>query len=174
MSNISDFVIEKGVLKKYTGPGGDVVIPDGVTEIGDYVFYKSKTLTSVSFPKSLRIIGSQAFASCNGLTAVTIPPSVKEIRWSAFDWCENLKDVFIEDLDAWCAIEFGGIFANCGNPLSAGANLYLRGERIKDLVVPETVKEIHNYAFYHCVGLETVVIPEGVASIGEYAFFECY
>ena len=38
MSNANDFVIEQGVLTKYTGPGGDVVIPDGVTEIGYQAF----------------------------------------------------------------------------------------------------------------------------------------
>ena len=33
MSSTNDFEIENGILKKYTGPGGDVVIPDGVTTI---------------------------------------------------------------------------------------------------------------------------------------------
>ena len=43
MSNINDFVIENGVLKKYVGPGGDVIIPEGVTSIGNGVFYNRKT-----------------------------------------------------------------------------------------------------------------------------------
>ena len=34
-----DFVIEDGVLVAYNGHGGNVVIPDGVTEIGPEVFY---------------------------------------------------------------------------------------------------------------------------------------
>ncbi len=38
MSNESDYVIEKGVLKKYVGPGGDVVVPEGVTGIGEKAF----------------------------------------------------------------------------------------------------------------------------------------
>ena len=33
-----DYIIDKGVLEKYDGAGGDVVIPDSVTTIGDYVF----------------------------------------------------------------------------------------------------------------------------------------
>lgn len=40
MSNVKDFVIENGVLKKYLGNGGDVVIPDGVYEIGRSAFYE--------------------------------------------------------------------------------------------------------------------------------------
>lgn len=42
-----DFVIEDGVLKSYKGDGGDVVIPDGVTSIGDYAFVRCSGLTSM-------------------------------------------------------------------------------------------------------------------------------
>ena len=119
MSNASDFIIENGVLKKYVGPGGDVVIPEGVTEIGKEVFNKNKAISSITLPKSLRIVGSQAFASCDALMSVSVPSAVKEIRWGAFDWCKNLKSVSIDNLEAWCSIEFDGMFANSGNPLSA-------------------------------------------------------
>ena len=61
MENKQDFVITKGVLKKYKGPGGDVTIPAGVTEIGSW-----------------------AFSGCTGLTSVTIPAGVTEIGVSAF------------------------------------------------------------------------------------------
>ncbi|MCI8914640.1 hypothetical protein [Pseudoflavonifractor sp. 60] len=47
MSGNQDFVIENGVLKKYKGRGGDVTIPEGVTEIGDWTFKGCKSLTSV-------------------------------------------------------------------------------------------------------------------------------
>ena len=45
MENNQDFVIENGILKKYTGPGGDVIIPKGVTEIGSSAFDGCKKLT---------------------------------------------------------------------------------------------------------------------------------
>ena len=44
MSNPGDFIIENGVLKKYVGPGGDVVIPDGVTSIGEEAFRACSSL----------------------------------------------------------------------------------------------------------------------------------
>ena len=54
MSNASDFIIENGVLKKYVGPGGDVVIPDGVNEIGYNAFEAAKKLRALQFPMALR------------------------------------------------------------------------------------------------------------------------
>ena len=57
MSNMNDFVIENGVLKKYAGRGGDVTIPDGITEIGEGAFSRRSTLTSVTIPAGVTEIG---------------------------------------------------------------------------------------------------------------------
>lgn len=114
----SGFIIENGVLTKYTGPGGDVVIPDGVVKIGDEAFSHCASLTSVTIPGSVNeigfeafyactnlanamisngvsIIGHSAFAMCFGLTSIEIPGSVTEIDQYAFWACENLTEVTI-------------------------------------------------------------------------------
>ena len=66
MKNVKDenFVIEDGVLKEYTDPGGDVMIPEGVTEIGAYAFKDCCGLTSVVIPGSVTKIGWRGFANC--------------------------------------------------------------------------------------------------------------
>lgn len=79
MSSNNDFEIENGVLVKYTGAGGDVVIPDGVTSIGDWAFSRCEGLTSVTMPDSVTTIGDYMFHSCKSLTSVTIPDSVTSI-----------------------------------------------------------------------------------------------
>ena len=62
MSNIDDFIIENGVLKKYTGADADVIVPEGVTEIESYAFTAgdmsivNNTLVSVKLPNSLTSI----------------------------------------------------------------------------------------------------------------------
>ena len=61
MENMQDFVIENGVLEKYKGPGGDVTIPEGVTEIGSSAFKDCANLTSVTIPEGVTEIGSSAF-----------------------------------------------------------------------------------------------------------------
>ena len=124
MSSASDFIIENGVLKKYVGPGGDVVIPDGVTEIGDHAFctvesiggrehfWFNDTLTRVTLPEGLVKIGNGAFDQCVLLTQIVFPESLREIGAQAFH-SSGLVDVKIPSGvkkigdEAFCAL---GIF----------------------------------------------------------------
>ena len=90
MENKQDFVIKNGVLTKYTGPGGDVAIPEGITKIGWNAFEGCANLTSVTIPAGVTEIGGGAFDGCAKLTSVTIPEGVTEIERSAFDGCKKL------------------------------------------------------------------------------------
>ena len=76
MSNASDFVIENGVLKNYVGPGGDVVIPEGVTSIADHAFFHCRPLERIVIPDSVTNIGALAFDGYKLLqiTDITILP----------------------------------------------------------------------------------------------------
>ena len=64
MSNTKDFVIKKNILTKYKGAGGNVIIPDGVTGIGDSAFFRCDNLTSVTIPDGVTSIGDSAFFLC--------------------------------------------------------------------------------------------------------------
>lgn len=104
-----DFVIETGMLKKYTGNGGSVIIPNGVTSIHDWAFWGCTHLTDVTLPdsvksidicafeecKSLKSIGCGAFKDCESLTSITLPNSVASISDRVFSGCKNLKSVTI-------------------------------------------------------------------------------
>jgi hypothetical protein len=61
MSCTNDFVIEDGTLISYTGLGGDVVIPSGVTSIGNYAFRDCTSLISVVIPAGVTRIGNSAW-----------------------------------------------------------------------------------------------------------------
>ena len=80
MSGNSDFVIENGVLMKYNGPGGQVVIPEGVTIIGTRAFRNCAAMTEVVSPESVCEIGADAFHGCKGLTRIFIPKQVQNIE----------------------------------------------------------------------------------------------
>ena len=130
---------------------GDLVIPNGLTSIGQYAFYCCSNLTSVAIPNSVTNIGNAAFYGCNGLTAV-----------------------HISDIASWCALVWGDDHWDNPNPLSYARHLYLNGEEVAgDLVIPNGVTRICKAAFYYCTNITTVVIPDSVTNIGNSAFYYC-
>ena len=96
MNGNSDFVIESGVLMKYNGPGGDVVIPADVVEISYYAFSNCTGLTAVTIPEGITKIGAYAFQG-TGLVSLTIPGSVMEIGFAAFSDCVRLRNVIFSE-----------------------------------------------------------------------------
>lgn len=75
----TEFNIEDGVLKKYTGSGGNVIIPSNVTMIGNLAFCGCKEITSVVIPDGVTEIKDEAFFTCHSLTSIKIPASVTSI-----------------------------------------------------------------------------------------------
>ncbi len=147
-----------------------ITIPNSVKSIESSAFYGCKGLTSITIPNSVTSIGSSAFYGCKGLTSITIPNSVKSIGKNAFSNCTKLTRLNISDIAAWCAINFA---SSGSNPLSYIQNLYVNDELITDLIIPDGVTKIGNYAFYGCSGLTAVTIPSSVTSIGNNSFSNC-
>lgn len=167
-----DFIIDNGVLTRYNGNNADVVIPAGVTSIGDRAFYLNTTLISVIISEGVTSIGNSAFYGCENLKSVTIPTSMQSIKTQAFYLCNNLEQVRISNLASWCGIKF---WSDSANPLCAYTNstLYLNDEAVSDLIIPQGVTTITDYAFTYCQTLKSVTIPEGVISIEQAAFRGC-
>ena len=132
----------------------------------------SITYKGVEYP--VTCIDAFAFYDCSRLTSVTIPDSIVSIGADAFSECKSLKNIYITDLAAWCNISLNRRWGdNYGTPLRYGANLYLNGELITELIIPDSVTSIGGYAFYNCTSLTSVVIPDSATSIGDYAFYNC-
>ena len=128
-------------------PITDLVIPEGVQNIGRFAFYGGEGITSVTLPTSMKSVGLSAFNGCNGITRVTAA-----------------------DLPSWCGINFVN---NEANPLHMTHRLEVDGVEVADLVVPDSVEAIGDFAFASCEGLLSVAIGDGVKSIGKSAFLKC-
>ncbi|MDR0442664.1 MAG: leucine-rich repeat domain-containing protein [Treponema sp.] len=145
---LSDFEIDGTTLVKYTGNATSVIIPNGITRIGNNAF-QDNHLTSVIIPDGVTSIGSFAFKE-NKLTSIIIPNSVISIGTEAFS--ENkLTSITIPD----SVTEIGDyIFLN---------NL------LTSVTIPNSVISIGHYAFKQNQ-LTSVIIPDSVTSIGGEAF----
>jgi len=94
----SDFVIENGVLTEYNGPGGVVVIPEGVTAIGSYAFLHNPNrneITSITLPDSVTKLYDDAFQFCTGVKNIRLSKNLKKIGWGAFQYCSSLTNLTI-------------------------------------------------------------------------------
>ena len=156
----------------------NIVIGDNVKSIGNYAFSYCSNLTDVVIGNNVQSIGNLSFENCTELTNIHIPCSVQEIGYGAFYQCDNVKNVYITDIASWCKIKFvkdeERFYSDLSaNPLRTAENLFLDGALVTDLVVPESVEQIRNYAFYGLSCLTNVSITNGVVSIGYGAFASC-
>ncbi|MGN0768229.1 MAG: leucine-rich repeat domain-containing protein, partial [Christensenellales bacterium] len=172
----------------------ELVLPEDITEINNYAFYKCSNLTSVIIPDSVTNIGDHAFRVCTGLTSITIPDSVTSIGSDAFYACRRLVEVYNKSsLNITAGSSDYGYVAYYAKAVYTddyisklstvnGYIIYTDGEEKSliaytgtdtELVLPEDITEINNYAFCDCSNLTSVIIPDSVTSIGDWAFYYC-
>lgn len=131
----------------------DVVIPDGVTEIGYGAFDDCSELVSIIIPDSVTRIDDLAFSYCQKLENITMSDNVSYIGGQAFQFCESLTS--IELPNALTAIEYCA-FESCTN--------------LKNITIPNGVKTIGERVFDNCTSLTDITIPDSVTEIGSGAF----
>lgn len=154
-------------------PCSEYKIPEGVMSIGEMAFEDCSQLSVINIPEGITTIGYRAFGDCQRLKIVHVPSTLERVGISAFDGCNDLSNVYISDIAKWCCVQFPYTEDLDSNPLYRGADLYLNGERITKLTIPEGVTEVGN-SFTGCGSIEEVVVPEGVKSISQKAFRGCF
>jgi len=134
-----------------------------VTEISNFAFSDRASLVSITIPEGITHIGDSAFEGCSSLSGVDIPASVKTIGTNPF-----------------CSIPIEGITVSRGNSayrkqsgciIESATQKLIAGD--SKSVIPSSVKEIGDSAFYSCADLAEITLPQGVTIIGEHAFRSC-
>lgn len=150
----------------------DVVISGEADKIGDYVFYGYNYLESVTIEEGVAEIGDYAFYGCSNLSELNISSTVESIGDSAFGGVQRAdvtRSIYISNLKAFC--ENGNFIGQW--TYRNGFYLYVDGELISDLVIPEGTTRVAPGTFYGCLNLTGWVdIPDSVTSIGDGAFEE--
>ena len=152
-----DFVIEDGVLIEYRGTEQHVTIPDGVTTLSHTAFQNNPTVVSVVIPNSVTEIQSHALQGCPLLEEVTLPNNLQKTDSFVFDQCPKLKRI---------------IFAEGTQEINASRNFFY-GCAVEEIVLPESVKKIGDYAFSEVDTLNKINLPDSITEIGEWAFYRC-
>jgi hypothetical protein len=170
-----------GDRKSYTVVGAhseltDAVIPEAlnngfpVTAIRDNAFKDNSTLETVTIGNNVTEIGENAFMNCTALKEVTIGDNVISIDDYSFNGCTALSSVYVSDISVWLGIDFNGAYAN---PAYFAHNLFVDGELLTNLSIPEGVRTVGADAFNSCSALVSVSIPVSVYRIFENAFLSC-
>lgn len=141
-----------------------------VTAIAESAFEGNKNITSVSIPDGVTSIGAMAFCGCSALEKLTLGRGLASISLMAFDSCNALAEVHISDLAAFCGIDIPEIAPAF---FKSGTKLYLNGELVTELIVPDSVTRLGRNLFHGYKYLERVEIGSHVTSVGSYAFSDC-
>ena len=153
-----------------------VTLPESLQKIGEKAFSYCTSLKTINIPDSVNVIGPKAFFFCKSLTSIDIPEGITEIGYATFGYAENLATVNIPT----SVTRIGDFaFQNCGfTSMNVPATVKELGESafstcrsLENVTVPaETVSK---KAFYFCDALKSVTLTDDVKTIGEEAFREC-
>lgn len=132
-------------------------------EIDIRAFAECVSLTEIDLPKGLKTLGNAVFEFCTALEEIVIPGSLENWGDYTFSFCSALENVVIEE-----GVEYIGYGAFMFYSALVGSSIYYNSG-LKNVVIPESVKEIYPYAFAATMYLESIELP-GVEYIHDYAF----
>lgn len=133
----------------------EVIIPEGVKEIGVFAFNFS-SIEKIVIPSTVNKIGEYAFSMCDNLKEVEIMEGVKNLGVGMFENCDNLKKVKLPS--TLLNIPYA-CFSGCMS--------------IKRIKLPQHITYIGDDAFFNCCSLSALAIPKSVTDIGTEAFYGC-
>lgn len=158
-----------------------IVVEDGITSIGQELFYNFKNVKTVALPTSLKKISTWVFEYCSSLESIVIPEGVIEMGTNIFNECYGLKSITLpstlQKIPCLGYLEDG--YLKVDN-IILGDGIKIIGERafqdmnnLKTIIIPDSVTSIEDNAFNNCSVLTNLVLPDSITTIGNAAFSGC-
>lgn len=160
-----------------------ISFPASLKVIGDGAFQNCDGLTSLSFPEGMTQIGDGAFQRCGRLETLFFPSTMKSIDWGVFCesheneygggecTCDSIRRIEIKGIATWFN---SNRFTERNHHVAAPyADLYVNGDLLTDIVLPDTMARIRPALFYGCKKLHSVVFPNNLKVIDDCAFENC-
>jgi len=157
----------------YTGPGGNVIIPDSINgwpvkAIKAFAFEYQDTITSVSISTNVTSIGPFAFAHCSQMGDVYLSEYVTGIGPAAFADCPGMTAINVSSQNPGYSCRDGVLFDK-----SVMRLVEYPGGAMADYSVPDGVAAIGEAAFYYCNNLSIINFPSSLRTVGANSFFMC-
>lgn len=133
-----------------------LMLPEGLTRVGNMAFAGCKNLTAAVIPGSVRQIGGWAFMGCTGLSILRLPEGLLRIEENAFEQCSSLQELRLPD--TLTTLEWQAFY---------------RCESLRTVEIPESVKEMGSGVFAYCYGLVRAVIRAPLTMLPRWTFYGC-
>ena len=154
----------------------DLVIPQGVETVGALTFIKATCLKSVTIPEGCKTLGGGAFYGCNNIETIHIPASMENFETVSYTDAVLMNvspfhgapstdvNLYIEDLEKWIT-NLGDKYWYYRSDMKYLVNLYVNGELVTDLIVPETITKMG--ATFQGFGFTSATLPSGLETVSE-------
>lgn len=157
----------------------NIIVEDGITSLGNEIFYYFYKVNTIKLPTSLRRIGSNAFEGCKALENLIIPEGVTELGENSCRACLNLKSISLPStlkkitcfsIDDNLPVESIELAEGIE---TIGEHSFWNMNKLKNIIIPDSVTKIEESAFDGCTSLEKIVLPSKLTSLGYRVFTNC-
>ena len=133
----------------------NLVIPDGITSIGDYAFSNCQTIETITIPDSVTYIGSRAFDNTG-------------YSQNSSNWVNGVLYIGKHLISSIGTLS--GEYRVKDGTLTIAENAFSYNYNLTSVIIPDSVVSIGSQAFYNCSNLSNVVMSDELSTIGYMAF----
>jgi hypothetical protein len=156
-----------------------IILPAGLTQVGDQFLYGCTGLTSIVFPVGLVQVGNDFLMHCTGLTSIVLPAGLAQAGARFLFLCTGLTSIVLPAGLAQVETHF---LADCIGLISivlpaglmqVGTHFLFGCTGLKSIMLPEGLTHAGNGFLARCTGLTSIILPKGLTQAGNNFLYDC-